>query len=208
MDSEYASHPEPLIWRARSGDKAAFAQLVEMYHNYLLLFSRLQMDSRIQGKANPSDLVQETFLQAHQCFDQFRGTTEGELLRWLRRILVSRLAKLIRRFYGTRRRDLCLERTLNRDLDRSSRAAESLAAPGSSPSERATRREQSVVVCNALQSLPTDYRDVIIFRNFQELSFPEVAQRMKRSEGAVKKLWARALNALQHAIKDITHGDI
>lgn len=208
MDSETTSHPEALIWRARSGNNMAFGQLTQMYYNYLLLFSRVQMDTFIQGKADPSDLVQETFLQAQQCFDQFRGTTEGELLSWLRRILVSRLAKLIRYYYGTQRRDLRLERTLGRDLERSSWAAESLAAPGSSPSEHATHREQSVIVCDALQKLPADYRDVIILRNFQELNFAEVARRMKRSEGAVKKLWARALNVLQNAIKDITDGDV
>jgi len=138
MNSSDHPDPEELLCRARSGDNGAFGRLLELYRSYLMLFSRLQLDSRLQGKADPSDLVQETFVRAHESFKQFRGTTEGELLRWLRQILVSRLAKLVRRFRGTQQRDVRLERQLDDELERSSQAAQSLmpgkAHPARGPS--------------------------------------------------------------------------
>jgi RNA polymerase sigma-70 factor, ECF subfamily len=85
---------------------------------------------------------------------------------WLRRILASRLAKTVRHFLGTGRRDVRLERELAQDLDRSSQQLhEALAAPHSSPSERASRREQEVLLAVALGELPEDYREVLILRH-------------------------------------------
>src|SRR5213080_709075 len=71
--------PDQLLPRARAGDVPAMGRLLELYRNYLKLLARLQIDRRLQGKADPSDLVQETFLEAYRDFAQFRGTTEREL---------------------------------------------------------------------------------------------------------------------------------
>jgi RNA polymerase sigma-70 factor (ECF subfamily) len=168
-----------------------------MYRHYLSLLARLQIDRRFQGKVNPSDLVQETFLKAHRHFGQFQGRTEAEWVGWLRRILASSLADLARHF-GRRRRDVRLEQALAEDLDRSSltlRAA--LPAGPSTPSGRAARGEQAVLLADALARLPADYREVIILRHLEGLTFPEVAGRMGRSTDSVKKLWARGLAALR-----------
>lgn len=200
MHSGAGPNPEQLLHLAREGEISALGRLLELYRSYLALFSRLQIDRRLQGKADASDLVQETFLQAQRSFAQFHGSTEAELLQWLRRILVSRLAKLVRRFYGTQRRDVRLERRLDEELDRSSQMVQSLLLAQSSPSQKAARREQAVLLADALAELPADYREVIILRNLEELSFPQVAQRMGRSEDAVKKTWARALAALRGSL--------
>ena len=110
---------------------------------------------------------------------EVRGSAEGELLGWLRQILAGVLANIVRRFYRTRRRDVRLERELANDLDRSSQVLEqSLAAPGSTPSQRAARREQVVLLAEALERLPDDYREVIILHHLEGLKFPEVARRM------------------------------
>lgn len=199
MNRSTGPNPEHLLRLARAGEEDALGTLLEVYRSYLTLFSRLQIYHRLQGKADPSDLVQETFLQAHRAFGGFRGTTEEELLQWLRQILVSRLAKLVRRYYGTQRRNVRLEHQLDEELNRSSRIAHALVSSQSSPSQEATRREQTVFLADALERLPSHYREVIILRNLEELSFPEVSQRMGRSENAVKKTWARALAALRHS---------
>src|SRR4029077_19694103 len=98
-----------------------------------------QIGRRLQGKVDAAGLVQDTFLEAQRHFAGFRGTVEAELVCWLRQILAGLLAHLARR-YGTRRRDVHLERDLADELDRSSRALDqNLAAPQSTPSQRAAR---------------------------------------------------------------------
>ena len=75
-------HPEQMLCLARAGDPSARGQMLESYRNYLTLLARNQIGRRLQGKVDPSDLVQETFLEAHRDFGQFRGGTEGELVGW------------------------------------------------------------------------------------------------------------------------------
>ena len=104
--------PEELLRQARSDRDRALGQLLELYRNYLAILARLQIGRRLQGKADAADLVQETFLDAHRHFGRFRGTTEGEFAAWLRQILAGRLAMLVRRYLGTQRRDVRLEREL------------------------------------------------------------------------------------------------
>ena len=123
--------------------------------------------------------TQEAFLAAQRAFPQFRGSSEGELVDWLRQILASKLADLARRYLGTGRRDVRLERQLADDLDDSSRAlGTALPAPPSSPSARAARREQAVLLADAIKSLPPDYAEVIILRHLEGLPLAEVAARM------------------------------
>ena len=107
---------------ARAGDGHALGRLLELYRGYLALLARLQIGRRLQGKVDAADLVQEAFLDAHRSFAQFQGGTEGELVSWLRHILAGHLAMLVRRYLGTRRRDVRLERELAFELDESSRA--------------------------------------------------------------------------------------
>ncbi len=192
----------------RAGDKTALGALLELYSNYLGLMARLQVGRRLQGKVDPSDLVQETFLEAHRDFPRFRGRSELELLGWLRQILTRNLANAIRRYYGTQARDLNLERELTREFDESWRMLDGgLVAQQSSPSQQASRRERAVLLANALQHLPDDYREAIVLRHLEALSFPDVARRMGRTEDSVKKLWARALARLRRALEAIMEDD-
>jgi RNA polymerase sigma-70 factor (ECF subfamily) len=193
--------PEELLRRARAGSASALGDLLELYRNYLSLLARLQIGRRLQGKVDPADLVQETFLKAHRDFAQFRGTSEGEWVGWLRQILAMNLGHLVRRYCGTRRRDIRLERRLVDELDHSSRVLDQgLVAPQSSPSNQASHREQAVLLADALEELPPDYREVIILSHLEGLSFPEVASRMGRSVNSVKNLWARALARLRRSL--------
>ena len=141
------SDPEQLLLQAQAGDVPALGQLLEKYQSYLMLLARLQIGRRLQGKVDPADLVQETFLNAHRDFAKFRGDTEAEWLSWLREILACNLAHLIRRYLGTQRRDVRLERELKQDLNHSSQVlGQSLIAPQSSPSQSVSRREQAVLL--------------------------------------------------------------
>jgi RNA polymerase sigma-70 factor (ECF subfamily) len=201
MNSSVKPDPEELLSRARAGDGRALGQLLEAYRSYLALLARLQIGRRLQSKVDPLDVVQETFLEATRTFGQFRGTTEGELIGWLRQMLASHLALVVRRFLGTRRRDVRLERELAEDLDRSSRVLDQgLQASSSSPSQQVIRREQAVLLADALERLPEAYREVIILRHLEGLSFPEVARRMGRTVDSAKNLWPRALVRLRRLL--------
>lgn len=198
MAADDPAVPEILIARARAGDQEALGGLLERYRSYLTLLARLQIGRHIRGKADCADAVQETFLEAARHFANFRGDTEAELTGWLRQILATTIAHLVRRYLGTQARDARLERGLENDLDQSSRAFDrALVAVQSTPSQRVSRREQSVLVADALDRLPDDYREVIVLRHIEGLTFPEVAERMGRSVDSVEKLWLRGLARLR-----------
>jgi RNA polymerase sigma-70 factor (ECF subfamily) len=190
--------PEHLMALARTGDRAALGRLLGLYEDYLALLARLQIGRRLQAKVDPADLVQETFLEAHRNFGLFQGDNERAFVAWLRQILAARLANLLRRYLGTQGRDVRLECNLVAELEHSSRMLDGgLLARSSSPSARAARREQAVLLANALRRLPEDYREVLILRHLEGLTFPEVAQRMGRTGDSVEKLWLRALTRLR-----------
>jgi RNA polymerase sigma-70 factor (ECF subfamily) len=189
---------DQLLSLARAGDGCARGQLLELYRGYLGLLARVQIGRRLQGKADASDLVQEAFLAAHAHFEQFRGQSEEELAGWLRQILASRLANLVRRYCGTRRRDVRLERRLEEEMERSSRVLDpGLQAAQSTPSQQAARHEQAARLAAALDRLPEDYREVLVLHHLEGLSLPEVARRLGRTLDSVKNIWLRALARLR-----------
>lgn len=208
MSAPALPDPVELLEAARTGDGEALGRLLELYRNYLRLLARLHVNRRLRGKADPSDLVQDTFAAAHENFPQFRGTTEGELVAWLRQILASKLTNLARRYLGTRRRDVRLERRLADDLGQSSAALDAaLPAARSSPSDRLVRRERAVLLADAIKSLPADYQEVIILRHLEGLSLPEASDRMGRSLDSVRKLWVRGIAKLRYLLADHEPGD-
>jgi RNA polymerase sigma-70 factor (ECF subfamily) len=197
--------PSPSVARLLSaladGDAQAQADVLLRFRPWLHLLARLQIDTRLQGKFDASDVVQQTLLEACRDLPKFRGRTEAELLAWLRQILAHVLAHHVRRYHGAQQRRLDREVSLEASLAESSqRLANVLAAPGSSPSQQAARREEEVQLAEVLARLPADYREVIILRNLEGLPHEDVARRMKRSVGATRMLWARALARLRELL--------
>jgi RNA polymerase sigma-70 factor, ECF subfamily len=190
-----------LLAQARAGDQAALGRLLELYRNYLRLMARSLIYRPLQVRLDASDLVQETFLKAHREFRQFVGSGERELVAWLRKILVRTLSNQAKHHHAVGR-DQRRQESLDVLLDRSSLAIqEQLADSVASPSAHAVRREQAVLLADALARLPTDYREVFILRNLDQVPVDEIAARMDRSPNAVRKLWGRAMVALKQAME-------
>ncbi len=197
--SASASDPNPqlLLTAARQTGGPELGQLLQLYRNYLTILATAQLDARLRRRLSPSDLVQDALLGAYRDFGQFRGGSERELLAWLRQILINCLHHAYETHIKAGRRDLRREVSLDdvgQALDRSAlRLGQCLADRGHSPSAPAHARERAVEIADQLAKLRPDYREVIVLRNLQGLSFEEVAERMERKPGAVRMLWLRAI---------------
>src|SRR5262249_34073469 len=117
-------------------------------------------------------------------------------------VLATSIADQTRRYRGTQRRDLRLERQLAAALEQSSQALErGLLAPDSSPSARAARREEALRLAEALERLPADYRAVLRLRHFHGLTSPAIARRLDKTLNAVKNVWLRGLGRLRRTLE-------
>lgn len=199
MDTLSATDVALCIRQAQAGNTQALGRLLGQYRSYLRLLARFHIDRRLAGKADASDLVQETCLEAGRDFGQFCGTEEKELVAWLRQILAGNLADQVRRHCGTQSRDVHRERRLLDDYSTS--LAQALVSPGSSPSHQAARREQAVLVADAMAALPEEYCQVLVLRHMEGLGFDQIAGRMGRTTDSVRNIWARALARLRSSFE-------
>jgi RNA polymerase sigma-70 factor (ECF subfamily) len=175
------------------------ARGVEDYRDYLHLLARLQIDPRLRGKVDPSDVVQQTLVKAHQHRDQFRGRTAAEQAGWLRRILVNTLVDATRKFG----RELDRERSLEQQVHDSSVRLEAwLAANQSSPSEAAGKQEQLLRVARALARLPDDQRLAVELHHLRDQAVAEIASAMDRTEASVAGLLRRGLKRLRELLEE------
>jgi RNA polymerase sigma-70 factor (ECF subfamily) len=174
----------------------------ERFREYLLLLARRHLGNAPRGRLDPSDVVQETLLEAHRKRDQFRGHTEGEMGAYLRKMLAFGLADAHRA--GRRaKRDVARERSLEGELDRSSANLGSvLIADTSSPSAKVERHERAVHLADALALLPEDQREAVVLRHYENLPLADISEKMGRSPAAVAGLLKRGSKRLRELLKD------
>jgi RNA polymerase sigma-70 factor (ECF subfamily) len=186
------------IANAKQGDESSLGELLASYEKYLKMLAQLQLGKDLRGKVDASDVVQETFLEAHRGIGQFQGDNANQLMAWLRAILANRLAHTMRHYLGTQARDIRLEQRIHEALDRSAMSLGGMFVdPHSSPSQHVAKDEMSRLVIEALARLPEDYRDVLVMRHLEGLTFREISEHMQRSIDSVEKLWLRGLGKLK-----------
>ena len=177
-------------------------QQLEQYRDYLRIIARLQFPSRLQGKLDASDLVQQTLLRAYQRWEQFRGETPEQLAAWLRTILASTLANAVRDLTRAKR-NVNLERSLEGSIAQSSARLEAwLSAGGLSPSEQVVRNEQLLEITQQLARLPEPQREALILRHCQGCSLVEIGEQLGRSRAAVASLLRRGLQQLRLSLQE------
>jgi RNA polymerase sigma-70 factor (ECF subfamily) len=195
-----------LLTQARQANGEGLGALLELYRDDLGGRARAHLGTRLGGVVNPSDLVQQTFLEACRDFRQFEGTTSAQWRAWLRRILAHNLAALVERHVQARKRDVRRQVSLDRRSvaleDSAAGPAATLASPGSSPSAQAQQHEATAVLTDRLARLPAPHREVLRLRNLEGLAFEDVAREMGRTPGAVRVLWVRALDRLRLLLKE------
>ena len=191
-----------LLQRLRTGDAAALGTLLQSCRAYLRILARTRINGGLQRRFSESDVVQDTFVAVQCSISQFRGATQEEFLAWLRAVMASVFADLVRRHKGAKMRDLRLERRIHADLDRTSSClANQMLDSIRTPSEQLVQREQSLALAEAIESLPPHYRDVIVLHMFQGLTLAAIAKQLDKTVNAVQKTWVRALIRLQKSLE-------
>lgn len=173
---------------------------LEKYRDYLRVLARLQLRPWLQGKLDPSDIVQETLLRAHEKREQFRGKTDAEFAAWLRRILATKLAEAARHF-SLAGRDLALERSLEEALQGSSIRLEAwLATDSDSPSQKAAHHEDLLRLSHALSQLSEDQRTALEMKYLEGTSLEAISAHLGRSKTAVGGLLRRGMMKLRQIL--------
>jgi RNA polymerase sigma-70 factor (ECF subfamily) len=188
---------EDLLKAARHGRPDALGQLLQGYRLYLLRIAHSAVPAGLVAKASSSDVVQDTLLRALANFADFRGETLAELQCWLRTILLNEVGRLTRRYQATDKRQVDREVALP-----APGAAGDLVADQPSPSQRVSREELAGLVQEVLDRLPEHYRQILVWREWDELSFKEIGQRLNRSEDAARMLWWRAIERFNREMGD------
>ncbi len=170
---------------------------LDRFRSYLALLARWHWNPRLQGKLDPSDVVQQTLFQAWQGLDGLRGQSDAELRTWLRQILTRCLADWARDF-GRQKRDVGRELSLQQVVEGSSVRLEAwLDDQQSSPVDRAGRSEELAVLAEALATLPDSQQEAVTLHHLHGLSIEEISELMGRSRSAVGGLLKRGLHALR-----------
>lgn len=187
-----------LLLVAKKGEQQAVGQLLEHFRSYLKLIASHEIGSKLGAKLDASDIVQDTFLDAHRYFENFQGESVTQFTAWLRTVMAGVMANNMRRYLGTKARDIRLEKQLAADLDNSAAMlSELLVASVSSPSQNIMRDEQTIQLAKAMANLSLDYQSVLTLRHIEGLTFPQIASRLNKTVDSVEKLWLRAIVQLR-----------
>lgn len=197
------AHPAPGGANTGERDGEGFGQALEACRQYLRMLAVRELDRSLAGKEGVSDLVQETFLDAHRGQQDFRGRTRAEFLAWLREILRHNAANLVRR-YRTAARAVDRERRID---DATALGVDALVDRDASPSGHAVAREQADALRRALERVPERDRQVLAWRHHEQLSYEQIAARLGSTPDAARMAWARAVRRVQRELTgDRTEG--
>jgi RNA polymerase sigma-70 factor (ECF subfamily) len=193
----------PLLRAARRGSATALGQVLNAYRPFLLAIATAELDTDLKAKAGPSDVVQETFLDAQRDFARFKSDNEAELRIWLHAILMNNLADFRKRYLATAKRQVRRERPLTAS-DSKQLLRELAAAEGHSPSRAAISREEQARLSAALDRLRPADRQVIVLRSKERRSFKDIGALIGKTPDAARMLWRRAILNLR---RELGEGD-
>lgn len=176
-----------LLEQAKAGSAEALNRLYERVSGRLLAYIRLRLGPDLRARLESRDILQATLIKSLQHLAELRGSETRSLLAWLARIADHEIRDCAD-YHHRQRRDAAREMPLDDDAP--------LPAVTRSALSRVILDEEAQRLEAALESLAAEHREVILLRNFEELSFPEIARRMNRSADACRMLLARAMTAL------------
>jgi len=198
-DDSSAAHD--LLQRAETGDHQALAELFAGYRERLKRMVGLRLDRRLQGRVDPSDVLQEAYLDlARRAPEFFARPAVMPFFLWLRLLTGQRLLAIHRHYLSTRMRDVGQEVALQHGAmpqATSAALAAQLLGRLTSPSHAAIRAEMQVRLQEALNSMDPIDREVLVLRHFEELSNAETAVVLGLQKTAASNRYVRALKRLR-----------
>src|SRR5437764_497826 len=212
MDSTMTSDPrtnEELLDAAKGGDESALAVLVERHRDRLERMVRLRMDRRLQGRVDPADVVQDAYLAVRGKFPRYSADPRLPFFLWLRLEVGQKLVDVHRFHLGTKMRDAGQEVSLHGGplpQVTSLSLAEHLLGKLTTASQAAMRVELKLRVQEALNSMDAHDREVLILRNFEDLSNAEAAQVPGIKASAAVNRYVRALERLKDVFQGMPGG--
>jgi RNA polymerase sigma-70 factor, ECF subfamily len=192
-----------LVERAAGGDERALAELFDRHRHRLRQMVRLRLDRRLQGRVDPSDVLQEAFLDLADGLPVYSQKRNVPLYLWMRLVTGQRLMRVHRRHLGTQMRDATRDISLYcggmPQADSASLAAQ-LLGRYTSAGAAAVRAEDQLQLQEALNSMDELDREIIALRHFEELDHREAAEVLGLTPNAARKRYVRALKRLQEVL--------
>ncbi len=198
-----------LLQLVAAGDEDVWGALLTRHREQLRYMVALRLDRRLQGRIDPSDVIQEAYLQASALRADYLKATTIPFYLWLRLITGQKLMALHRRHLGTKVRDAGREVALYHGaLPAASSAALACQLLGHEPrpSEAAMHAERSVRLQEALNGMDPLDREVLVLRHFEQLNNAEVAYVLGLRESAASKRYVRALQRLKEILLNMAGG--
>jgi len=195
--------------RIRAGDAQEMSQSFAEARPRLEKILHFRIDSRLGGRVDPDDVLQEAFLSAQQRCSHFEGSTEQALLIWFRLITLQTLTDLHRRHIGTQKRDAGRELAIDSGDHSATSApiAAFLVGNLTSPTAAVRRAETAERLRDALDQLDAIDREVLTLRHFEELSNLEVAEALGIQPKAASIRYVRALRRLKQILVEVGMAD-
>ena len=197
---------DALLDRARSGDATALAVLFTGYRERLERMVALRLDRRLTGRVDPSDVIQEAYLEVHKRFDEYARDASVPFFLWLRLVTGQKLTDIHRHHLGARMRDAGQEVSLYRGAmpqASSVSLAAQLLGKLTSASQAAVRAEHKLHVQEALNSMEPLDREVLVLRHFEHLSNDETALVLGIKKATASQRYIRALKRLKEILSSI-----
>lgn len=191
-----------LIRRARGGDGAALDELLRLARPLLRRIAQRRLGRRLMGRLDPSDIVQQTLLEAHRDIGRFQGGGRAELLAWLQCILTRNMASAVRTHLFVQRRAVGRELPLDDSQGGGGVVRRRLALDQTSPSQRLLRNEKVLRLLHLLGQLPADQRQAVRLRHLEGYTLEEIAQIMERTPMAAASLIKRGMETLRRRYRD------
>jgi RNA polymerase sigma-70 factor, ECF subfamily len=200
VSSEPDSSDLGLLRQAQAGDSRALEQVLTRYRGRLKRMVKLRLDPRVQGRVDPSDVVQEAYLEASQKLGDYLVEPKIPFFLWLRLVTGQKLALEHRKHLGVQARNAAREVSLHHGAypaASSAALAAQLLGRISTPSQKAMRADLRVRVQEALNRMGPLDREVLALRHFEQLSNAETALVLGIKETAACNRYVRALERLR-----------
>src|SRR5215472_785267 len=197
---------DELLQRARAGDAAALGALFARYRDRLRKMVRLRLDGRLARRLDPSDVLQDAYLDVARRFPEYAAAPAVPFYVWLRALTGQRLIDLHRQHLGAKMRDAGQEVSLYRGAPpqaSSASLAQQLLAGLTSPTQAAVRAEMQLRLQEALNSMDPVDREVVVLRHFEELTNVETAAVLVIEPSAASKRYLRAVRRLKAILDQV-----